>query len=932
VKVKQLAEAISLLCIAGPLAVAANAQTTTPASPTAPPATQKVEKIEITGSSIKRVQSETALPLQVITKDEIDKAGIVSAEQLVTLISANGNGADNLSSNMGVINNGPTFRNNFGNASANLRGIGSSSTLVLLNSRRVSLHGAKGFSVDLSSIPLAAIERVEVLKDGASALYGTDAVGGVINFITKKEFKGAVLTAFADATHDGGGNIYRGSMLAGAGDIATQRWNAFVSLTFDRQEVLDPSKRSFVNGYQPDRGLSPDTVGGPWATLRGANGSALTPSFTTPQTGSTLLTRANLLSFQNRCSDGLQMSQYDFVLWATPSFRFACAYDYGGQQILIQPVDRANAVGRATWAISDNHSLNVEVTGYKTKARRAFEFSQITTAVGVNAYPVNGPFYQNLQQFIPSFNPNLPFIYSWRCVSCGKRTIETETQAYRALAALEGVIGRFDYKLGASTGKSEADSLLVDGYMRNSLFNPLLASGVVNIFLLPGQTQTPATQALIDAAKATGTKLFGGRATLKTVDGAVSGEFFQLPGGPIGVAAGFDWRKEGYRFSNGATAVPAGEVIRDAPFDAEFPLVSRTIKAIYTEAALPLDKTFELTMAVRRDNYSDFGDTTNPKFSIKWNPTKDTLVRASYNRGFRAPSFFQLYTAVSEAVVPGNLADPVLCPLSPNNDPAVCAIRPLARQGGNPDLQPEKSKQFSVGLVFAPTDWLTANIDRWQLKRSGVIQQLTPQQVVANFTTFPENLVRGTDGRLTGPGGYIRAGFVNADGDILKGYEIGLQANTRLGNGKLKAEINGTYMDSVKSRIFKSQPYVEQVGNHTFPNLYIRWKHVASATYSEGPWAITGTQQFTGGYRDEVPFTPPPGFRQDVSSYVRYNLSVGYTGFKNLSLRGGIKNLLNTDPPFTAHNVDFSPGTGWEARVGDPRGRAYTLSATYTFK
>ncbi|MBL8514391.1 MAG: TonB-dependent receptor plug domain-containing protein, partial [Betaproteobacteria bacterium] len=195
-----------MLCIAGPVALPALAQST----PTPPATPQKVEKIEITGSSIKRVQNETALPLQVITKEEIDKAGIVSAEQLVTLISANGNGADNLSSNMGVINNGPTFRNNFGNASANLRGIGSSSTLVLLNGRRVSLHGAKGFSVDLSSIPLAAIERVEVLKDGASSLYGTDAVGGVINFITKKEYKGLQLQAFSDVTNDGGGNIYRG--------------------------------------------------------------------------------------------------------------------------------------------------------------------------------------------------------------------------------------------------------------------------------------------------------------------------------------------------------------------------------------------------------------------------------------------------------------------------------------------------------------------------------------------------------------------------------------------------------------------------------------------------------------------------------------------------------------------------------------------------
>jgi iron complex outermembrane receptor protein len=927
VKVKQLAQVVSLLCIAGPVA----AQTTPPATPA--PA-QKVEKVEITGSSIKRVQNETALPLQVITREEIDKAGIVSAEQLVTLISANGNGADNLSSNMGVINNGPTFRNNFGNASANLRGIGSSSTLVLLNGRRVSLHGAKGFSVDLSSIPLAAIERVEVLKDGASSLYGTDAVGGVINFITKKEYKGVQLQAFADATDDGGGNIYRANILAGFGDIAKDRFNAFASITFDRQEVLDPSKRSFVNGFQPGRGLSPDTTGTPFATVVSSTNSAINSAFTTPAlgTGTTLFTRANLLSFQGRCQDGFQMSQYQFVLWDTASFRYGCAYDYGGQQILIQPVDRLNAVGRATWNFAENHSLNVEFTGYKTEATRAFEYSQISTSVAAgNAYPVNGPFYQNLSQYVPTFNATRPLAYRWRCVSCGRRTIETETQSYRALAALEGVIGMFDYKLGASTGNSRADSVLKDGYMRNSVFNPLLASGLVNVFLLPGQTQTPSTQALIDAAKATGTKLFGGEATLKQIDGTVSGEFWKLPGGPIGVAAGFDWRKEGYRFSDGSRDVPTGEVIRDAPFDAEFPRVSRTIKAVFTEVALPLDKTFEVSLAIRRDKYSDFGDTTNPKYSFKWNPTQELLFRGSYNRGFRAPSFFQLYSPVSLAPLPGNIADPILCPQNPGN-PDFCAIRPDARTGGNPDLQPEKSKQRSFGLVFAPTDWLTANIDMWELRRKGIIYQLTPTQIVNNFQTFPSNFVRGATGRLNESGGFIIAGFVNADGDILKGYELGLQASTKLGEGKLKVDINGTYMKSAKFRVFVTDPYTEQVGQHTFPNLYIRWKHVASATYSKGVWDTTLTQQYTGGYRDEAPFVPPPGFNPEVDNYVLYNVSVSYKGFKNLTLRGGIKNILNTDPPFTAHNVDFSPGTGWEARVGDPRGRAYTLSATYTFK
>ena len=233
------------------------------------------QRIEITGSSIKRVQVEGALPVQTIGRAEIDRAGIVSAEQLVMRISANGTGADNLSSNVGI-QLGSTDRNNNGNTSANLRGLGASSTLVLLNGRRVSVHGAKGNAVNLNSIPLAAVERVEVLKDGASAIYGTDAIGGVINFILRKDYTGLEATAFTDITQEGGGNIHRVSLLGGFGSLGTQGFNVMAGLTHDVQEKLGGyGARAFANGYQPARGLSPDTTGTPFATQTGAANTAI---------------------------------------------------------------------------------------------------------------------------------------------------------------------------------------------------------------------------------------------------------------------------------------------------------------------------------------------------------------------------------------------------------------------------------------------------------------------------------------------------------------------------------------------------------------------------------------------------------------------------------------------------------------------------------
>ena len=198
------------------------------------------QRVTITGSSIKRIQTEGALPVQTVTREQIERAGFVSAEQLLMHISANGTGADNLSSNVGI-QLGTTDRNNNGNSSANLRGLGANNTLVLLNGRRVPTHGAKGNAVDLNSIPLGAIERVEILKDGASAIYGTDAIGGVVNFILRKEVAGFEATGFADVTQEGGGHIYRGQLLGGWGDLSGDGFNVMAALTLDRQNALDLS-------------------------------------------------------------------------------------------------------------------------------------------------------------------------------------------------------------------------------------------------------------------------------------------------------------------------------------------------------------------------------------------------------------------------------------------------------------------------------------------------------------------------------------------------------------------------------------------------------------------------------------------------------------------------------------------------------------------
>jgi iron complex outermembrane receptor protein len=235
-------------------------------------ASEESSAIIVTGSRIKQDPSKSALPLQIITTDDLSREGISNPEQFVSFLAANGNGADNLASNSDVVSGAARGTN--GLSSANLRGQGASATLVLLNGRRVAAHGLSGSAVDVNQIPIAAIERIEVLKDGASAIYGTDAIGGVINFITKKDFTGVQINGFTDLTEQGGSSIYRLSGTVGYGDLNEQGFNIMASVGHSWNGALFGKDRDFVNGNQPNRGLSIDTRGAPIATIFPINPSA----------------------------------------------------------------------------------------------------------------------------------------------------------------------------------------------------------------------------------------------------------------------------------------------------------------------------------------------------------------------------------------------------------------------------------------------------------------------------------------------------------------------------------------------------------------------------------------------------------------------------------------------------------------------------------
>ncbi|WP_373997046.1 TonB-dependent receptor [Duganella vulcania] len=916
-KVKKLAHAIALMGVFVPAAGPVLAQ-------------EVMQRVEITGSSIKRLAKEGALPVQVINYDTIEKSGITSTEQLIRSLSANGTGADNMTSGNNVFG-ADADRVSGGASYASLRGLGPNSTLVLLNGRRIATFGASAKAVDLNAIPLGAIQRVEILKDGASAIYGTDAIGGVINFILRTDYHGAEVSLNDNFTQHGGGATRRLSLLGGIGSLQKEGFNVMGSVTYDNNEKLSSRDRSFANGFQPERGLSPDTTGTPFANQLSGAGTALGTGFKRPGDNTTYL-QANPLSFQGKCDSIPGMSQYQTALWkdvtAATRSTYSCAYDYGADYIISVPVERLNAVARGTLQISPDHKLFVEALYGHNKALAEFTPVQIQTSLANgNAYPVGGAYYQDLSAYIPTFDKTKPIIYKWRANAWGDRKQENVTDNLRLLVGAEGVLfGKWDYRAGFSHGESTTKTALLDGYGYTSQIYAALAGGKINPWLSAGQTQTPEAMQLVESTKFRGAFQHG-KTTLTQLDGNLSGEVWQLPAGAVSMAVGFDLRREGYNFGQDVDATQ----ILLAPGNAALNDASRDIKAVYTELIVPITKELETQLAVRRDHYSLFGSTTNPKISFRYQPNSMLVFRGSANKGFLAPSFTQLYSGRLSQELPNGTIDPIFCPTHPG-DPAFCAIARLPYfSGGDPALKPETSKQGSLGMVIEPVRGYSASLDYWAVNSQNRILNRTPQVVLANAALLSQNIVRNPDNTIA----YVNAGWINAAGIKTRGADLSLHGEGKVDAYKWIFNLDGTYTQSFKFAEIEGQPYKEYVGNFYTRDLYLRWKHNASITLSRGDWSGMLIQNYSSGYKDQLPDAgkapPPPGFNPDVKAYTKYDLSASYTGFKNLTITLGIQNLLDTNPPFTAHNVDEVVGAGWDPRVADPRGRSLNVLLKYKF-
>jgi iron complex outermembrane receptor protein len=928
-----------------------------------------LDHVTITGTRIRRTDVEDALPVTTLDRQQIEQMGITSAEQLLMSLNIAGNGSDNLASNAGIVSE--EQRGNNGVSGANLRGQGADATLVLLNGRRVATHGLKGRAVDLNSIPFAAIERVEVLRDGASAIYGTDAIGGVINFITRRDYRGVRASAFVDLTEAGGGDIYQSSLLFGFGDLDDDGWNAFGTLSLKRNTILRGSDRDFSNTFQPERGLSPDTRGTPFATVfsLGSTGvgasSLLRNGVLDPAGGTTRMTAVNIFNLPGAAgceAGGPDMGPYAYRLWNVPASRYACAWDYPAAAVIQQPQDSIDFVGRATYRFGNGHEAYVELTASRVDVAKTFEPNQISsststaaTAMGPSTWYPRNPTTQSTYDAVYNalsgyfgagqLNYGAPIAYRWRCLPCGPRQIETRTDSYRIVAGVEGILGGgpfadWSYDLGLTRASSTSESVLGTGFHFTDALRTALGSGTINPFLAPGQSQSPAAMAALAAASAQGVTLYGGESVVTAFDASISGDlgFLSLPGGDVAMAVGVDLRREEFRFDGDQRAVR--RPVFNAPFDDANALgnVHRDIKAAYLELRLPVFSNFEVNLAGRHDRYSGFGGTTNPKISFKYRPFDWLLFRGAYSTGFKVPSFNQLFNGISEVQYTGlDLADPRTCPdgIARPSVPGCETIRPVELFGGKPDLEPEESTQKSFGLVYSPMRQLDIALDWWEIEREHTIRSAPRDVLIRYYDLFQDNWIRDASGEVVA----IDRRFINSGGSLMRGIELDANLSGELAGGRWNVNLNGSYIHQFHTKPLEALPYSGNLVDRyvRYFNLPIRWKHTLNISYARGDWTHSLIQIHRDGYRDEPPISVangsyvPSEWKPRVDGYTTYQYSVSWSGLKDLKFTFGIRNLFDQDPPFTAHMNDFAAGAAWEPRIADPRGRAYSLLVEYKF-
>ncbi len=836
-----------------------------------------MQRVEITGSSIKRLQAETANPISIIKAEEFTRQGVTTVQEALTRIPSS-------QSSMGsgnVVGGNYSGLPTGGQSSADLRGLGGDKTLVLLNGRRLANHPYDSASVDLNMIPISALDRVEVLRDGASAIYGTDAIGGVINFITKRSVTTTTVSAEVIRPRLAGGDEERANLSSGFGNLDSDGFNVLGVIDWHRQQSIGSQQRAFSQtGIVRERGL--DVTSG--TTFPGNYYDAVTDRTGNP-------------SFATGCNPPFSVPDPGGT---------TCRQDYTRQIDNTPDQEQIAVFLKGAMKMGNGHMATLELLHSRNDLTSRTAPPPQTGLV----LPPTSPYY-------PAGVSGGPLSVNWRPLEAGQRTIDSAGRTSRVVAAMDGQFGNWEYKAGLSHSISKSSEDFVGGYVQDAAF----AAGVANGILNPFAPQNEAGRAYLASTALRG-RVQSAEVKSSALDLTASRDLMALPGGQLAVAFGAEFRHEKADFdvnreiaSQASSSGLSGSLSKSG---------SRNVQAVFAEVVAPMSKELELSLAARFDRYNDVGNTTNPKVGVRYQPNAALLLRASATTGFRAPTLFEKNGPPSRNDTNDSYDDPILCPggvPQPGANPLRdCNLQQFKLQGGNPNLKPEKSRSFSFGGVIEPTPALTLALDYWNIFLEDKIAALPEQTIFGNFERYRALFLRNPDGSP-----FAIENFLNNLGEV-KTDGIDLSLAWRLPKsawGGLTASVDGTWVHRYDYQNEREGEFIHNVGRYADAVPVFRWQHTATLAWNSGVWGATVSQTYRSGYEDQDPTT------NKVDSYSLWNLSGSYAGIKGLTLIAGVKNVADTEPPFTNQGTLFQKG--YDPRYTDPTGRALYLRASFTF-
>lgn len=898
----------------------------------------------VTGTSIPRVDSEEASPIQILSAKDLANSGYTTVWQVLNGIAANGQAA--LSQNFsGAVATGAS--------GISLRGLSVGATLVLIDGHRmapfpVGDDDQRSF-VDIANIPFDAVERIEILKDGASAVYGSDAMAGVVNIILKRSFVGTRLTADLGTSYKRDGGEVHVAGMTGFGDLARDGRNFYIAAEARKQNQIKFSDRggSFEQADFTSTGGLNVTPGVP----NELNGGL-------PRSATGYVTDANgtIVGFMPGC-DSAKLAAGK------------CAYSNSWSQI--QPrTENYNLLARYTQRLGSDWEMSVQGSYFVSKSQQAHQPASTFTGgyQGITSGPGQVPALRDAlpPTTISNTNPSFPAgtgltsgLLRYTFLDFGSQLFESDARSSRLIADLQGQIA--GWSISAAVGLTQVRLTQTTHGLVNAANLQTALDSTTSPYIVGGPNSAAVLDFIAPEQSTTQTSRLG------FVHLAGSRDLTQMQGGALSMAIGADFF---HRTQDERPTADAAAGLIDS-FGNNFAIGTQNVASVYAELLAPITKQLSVEAAVRYDHYNISGGKASPKVGFKYLPLPELAVRGTLGRGFRAPGPAENGNAGSTYST-GETTDPVLC-ADPGNPGAVgtfpseCRISAGTIVGSNPALKPETSTSYTLGFIVEPEKGLSLSVDFYNIdvKNQIVLGNQSSAVRGTNLTPLPQVQPDGTIAFVTPPVppiAYYRVGYVNANSTKTNGFDIGLHYQRRFeGVGKFESDITANYIekydvtiDGVTYKIAGTHGPILVSGDTGSPRTRVRWVN----SFSRGPWSWTGTLNYissfdltdpsigvndcssglaygagASGYINQLGAgLVPKGVSCRVASFTTLDVSGRYAVNKNLTLQLAVLNLLNRSAPldwgtYAGSGKPFNPSLHSQGAIG----RYFNLSATYSF-